>query len=168
MKILLIIAGCIVFVIGCGPPRQTSRPVTDECAPTNLMVQSNDSTLYLKWDTNCPEEKAMSGYSIYIEESPIYEKYGKMSLPKKIERFNRLLYPGDTDPENRFETMTINNLTNVVEYYVSIRTVFPDKGRGSMERGGIFGGRLEAVSLLGHYVQEHWPLELPGHGQVFL
>lgn len=127
MKTVLIIAACFIFVISCGPPRQTGRLASTECAPTNLRVQSNDSTLYLKWDTDCPDDKALSGYSIYIEEAPIYEKYGKLSLPNKIERFNRLLYPGDTDPDNSSETMTISNLTNGVEYYVSVRTVFPDK-----------------------------------------
>ncbi len=127
MKILLIIAACTLLMIGCGPPRQTGGPAVSECAPTNLTVQANDSTLYLKWDTNCPEDKVTSGYSIYIEEAPIYEKYGKISLPKKIERHNHILYPGDTDPITSYETMTINNLTNGVDYYVSVRTIFPDK-----------------------------------------
>ncbi len=127
MKILLIIAACTLLVIGCGPPRPSGKLALTECAPTNLTVQANDSILYLKWDTNCPEDIVTSGYSIYIEESPIYEKYGKLSLPKNIERFNHILYPGDTDPITSYETMTINNLTNGVDYYVSVRTVFPDK-----------------------------------------
>ncbi|MCP4703404.1 MAG: fibronectin type III domain-containing protein [candidate division Zixibacteria bacterium] len=126
IKILLSIVGCVILTIGCGPPRQSGGPAVSECAPTNLTVQSNDSTLYLKWDTNCPDEIATSGYSIYIEEAPIYEKYGKVSLPKKIKRHNHLLYPGDTDPITSFETMTINNLTNGIDYYVSVRAVFPD------------------------------------------
>lgn len=125
-KIVLIVVGSVLLVIGCGPPRQTGQLAVSECAPTNLTVQANDSTLYLKWDTNCPDNIALSGYSIYVEESSIHEKYGQLSLPKKIERYNQLLYPGDTDPITSYETMTINNLANGIEYFVSIRTVFPD------------------------------------------
>ena len=33
---------------------------------------------------------------------------------------------------------------------------------------GIFGGRLEAVPLLRHHVQQHRPLDLPDHGQILL
>jgi len=127
MKILLVITASVLLIIGCGPPRQIGRPAITECAPTNLTVQPDDSTLYLKWDINCPENKVLSGYYVYLEKSPIFEKYSEVVLPKKIEPYNRTPYPGDTDPEDSFETMTINNLANGVEYYVSVRTVFPDK-----------------------------------------
>ncbi len=126
MKILLIIAACFLLIISCGPPRQIGRPAITECAPTNLTVQSNDSTLYLKWNTDFPDDKVLSGYYVYLQESPIYDTYNRVILPKKIKPHNRTPYPGDTDPENSFETMTINNLANGIEYYVSVRTVFPD------------------------------------------
>ena len=127
MKILLIIAACILLIISCGPLRQTGKQAITECAPTNLTVQSNDSTLYLKWDTNCDQDKLLSGYYVYLQETPIYEKYNRVTLPRKIKPISTTPYPGDTDPDNSSETMTISNLTNGIEYYVSVRTFFPDK-----------------------------------------
>ena len=38
-------------------------------------------------------------------------------------------YPGDLEAENRFETMEITTLENGFEYFISVRTVFPN---GSM------------------------------------
>jgi hypothetical protein len=119
--ILLLMTGCV------GPIRQPSVPIASECAPANLIVQANDGSLYLKWDADCPDNRVLSGYYIYLQESPIWQSYHNAVPPRRIEPFNSTPYPGDTDPDNSFETMTINNLPNGVEYYVSVRTVFPDK-----------------------------------------
>ena len=37
-----------------------------------------------------------------------------------------------------------------------------------MERDRVLGGRLEAVPLLGHHVQQHRALDLPDHVQILL
>jgi len=124
---LIILFIFMMMASGCGPSRRAGLPAVDECAPSNLTVRSNDSTLYLTWDTNCSNDKLLSGYDIYLSDKPLYEKYHNVQPPGNIKPFNSTPYPGDTDPDVSFETMTLNNLANGVEYYVSVRTVFPDK-----------------------------------------
>jgi len=106
--------------------RRADMPTASECAPTNLTVQANDGSLFLKWETDCPDDIALSGYNIYLQKSPMYPDYHDEAPPGRIDPFNSTPYPGDTDPDNSFETMSINNLPNGVEYFISVRTVFPD------------------------------------------
>lgn len=124
---LLIVAAIIDLVVGCAPSMRGIRTTTEECAPCNLIIKPDDHKLSLKWDINCPEGTILSGYFIYLREKPIYEKYHSTLPPSSIKPFNPTPYPGDTDPEDNFETMMIENLDNGVEYFVSVRTVFPDK-----------------------------------------
>jgi hypothetical protein len=98
-----------------------------DCVPGNLIVTPNNQTLFLKWDTNCDINTVLSGYNIYILTEPMYEKYGLANLPDEIKPVNIIPYPGDTNPEKSYETMSIDMLENGVEYYVSVRTVFPDR-----------------------------------------
>ncbi|MEW5922825.1 MAG: hypothetical protein AB1746_02445 [Candidatus Zixiibacteriota bacterium] len=124
VAIILIIA----LVVGCGaPPRKITKVMPTECTPTNLTIMPNDRQLYLKWDTNCPDSILLSGYYVYLSNKPLYEKYGQSNPPGSVKPFNEAVYPGDTDPEDKFETMTIENLDNGVEYFVSVRTVFADQ-----------------------------------------
>jgi hypothetical protein len=122
---------CVCFFLitlfsGCAKKFRL-RTTSDECAPANLEVKSNDQTLFLKWDTNCPKESLLSGYYIYLEDKPIYAAYHNLAPPRGIKPLNHDPYPGDTDPEDRWETMEINNLDNGIEYYVSIRALYPDR-----------------------------------------
>lgn len=127
VKNLATIAVIIVILGGCGgPPKQAVTPVRWECTPSNLEVRSDDRTLHLKWDTNCPDSILITGYFIYLETKPINPAAYPERPPDDIEPFNQAPYPGDTDPEDSFETMEIGNLENGVEYFVSVRTVFPD------------------------------------------
>ena len=117
----------LLTITGCGPKQVSQKMITDECTPSNLEIKSNDGLLSLKWDTNCSSDKIISGYYIYLQEKPIKEEHLAAYPPKSIKPFNLAPYPGDTDPEDRFETMDIQNLENGIEYYLSVRTVFPDK-----------------------------------------
>ena len=129
LRITLASALLLLAVYGCGPsgkgPGDETR-VTDLCAPGNLTIKPNDGYMFLKWDVNCPEEILLSGYSVYISPVPLAE-YKDRALPDSIIPFNTSPYPGDTDPENSFETNEISNHENGVPYYVTIRTVFPDQ-----------------------------------------
>lgn len=115
----------ITMAAGCGAPRR-AVVVRTECAPTNLVVKSNNRGMFLRWDSNCPENTVLSGYYIYLEEKPLYDKYAYRNVPRSVKPLNESVYPGDTDPEDSFETMKIDNLDNGVEYFVSVRTVYPD------------------------------------------
>ena len=118
------------IIVGCGPSRVSEEipPVAHrDCAPSNLTARVNDGGVFLKWDTNCPEKTILSGYNIYILDRPIYETYHDTVPPPEIKPMNIIPYPGDTDPEDSYETMPVDNLENGVEYFVSIRTVFPDR-----------------------------------------
>lgn len=137
MKIRLFFPSIIIVLIltQCGaPPRKVempARPVNEtpplpDCTPKNLSVRSGNGKLFLKWDTNCPDSVLLSGYNIYLLKNPLDKKYFGVEIPKSIKPFNDSPYPGDTDPDSNSETMEIERLDNAVEYFVTVRTVFPD------------------------------------------
>ncbi len=116
-----------VLIFGCGPSRLKLRLDKKDCVPSNLTATPNDQSLLLKWDTNCDINTVLSGYNIYILTEPIYDLYGQANPPDEIRPVNIIPYPGDTNPEKSYETMALDMLENGVEYYVSVRTVFPDR-----------------------------------------
>jgi hypothetical protein len=117
----------VLMTAGCGPPREKIQLLRTICTPSNLVVKSGDQKIYLKWDTNCSDSVLISGYYIYLENYPLYDRFYDRLPPSQIVPFNLAPYPGGTEPEDAFETMEITNLPNGVEYYVSVRTVFPDR-----------------------------------------
>jgi hypothetical protein len=125
IKGLLLLIVLLSIVTACSSGLKV-KSIRTECAPSNLEVKANDHTLFLKWDTNCPDDVLLSGYYIFLEKKPIYELFHDTIPPSKIKPFNHTPYPGDTDPEDSFETMLIQNLDNGVEYFISLRTIFPD------------------------------------------
>ncbi|PKK82805.1 MAG: hypothetical protein CVT49_11470 [candidate division Zixibacteria bacterium HGW-Zixibacteria-1] len=128
IKLSVAVILILALSVGCGaPPQKITKLIPTECTPMNLTVQPNDRQLYLKWNTDCPDSILLSGYYIYISDKPLYEKYGQGKPPRSPKPFNDAVYPGDTDPEDKFETITIDNLDNGVEYYVSVRTVLADQ-----------------------------------------
>ena len=48
------------------------------------------------------------------------------------------------------------------------RTVFALKRGGRMKGRGVFGGRLKAMTLFRHHVQQHRPGNLTNHAEIFL
>jgi hypothetical protein len=112
---------------GCGAPRKIAEGLRTDCAPSNLTARPNDRKILLRWDTDCPDSILLSGYYIYLQDRPIYEKYGARIPPSSVEPFNLTPYPGDTDPEDSYETMTVEYLDNGVEYFISVRTAYPDR-----------------------------------------
>ncbi len=126
-KIIMLGILTALITIHCGPPpKVTISPEQTDCAPRNLIVKPNSNSLFMQWDTPCPDNINVAGYNIYVLPSPIGEKYPGVTLSKKVVPFNSGAYPGDTDPEDRYETFSVQNLDNGVEYYVSVRTMFTD------------------------------------------
>ncbi|UCD17246.1 MAG: hypothetical protein JSV44_12470, partial [Candidatus Zixiibacteriota bacterium] len=129
MKKICILLMPAAFAMQCAPPRIEVTPEQTECVPTTLTVQPDDGSLFLTWDTPCADNVRLSGYNIYISTKPLFDKYGRRNLPGKIRSINSEPYPGDTDPEDRLETMPVRDLNNGVEYYVSVRAVFADRSQ---------------------------------------
>ena len=125
---LAIIAILSFILIHCGPPKTDYELPRKTCAPSNLTVQPGDSSMLLKWDTGCTDNIVLTGYNIYIQSKPLNEKYQYRDLPSKIKPYNSGPYPGDTDPEDSYETINIGNLENGVEYFVTVRAAYADRG----------------------------------------
>ncbi|MEW6015988.1 MAG: hypothetical protein AB1690_11765 [Candidatus Zixiibacteriota bacterium] len=124
--------GCLFIHISCAPAKRFPRDegeIRKElyfCAPTKLTIKPGNRNLFLKWNTNCPPNVLLSGYNIYLLREPLDDRYLDSEMPSRIKPYNSAPYPGDTDPEGSFETMLIDNLENGTEYFVTVRTVFPD------------------------------------------
>ncbi len=124
---ILILSLSALFLIQCGPPPGDGELPRKRCAPSNLIVKPGDGSLFLKWDTGCTDDILLTGYNVYIETRPLNEKYRYRDLPSRIKPFNSGPYPGDTDPENRYETFLIGNLENGVEYFVTVRAAYSNR-----------------------------------------
>lgn len=125
MKKLSILILISAVLLQCGPPKTVEEVIYRVCAPENLTARAGDRSVFLKWETPCPDSIRVAGYNIYISDIPL-DKYRFKELPTRYASFNSAPYPGDANPEKNFETMEIAGLENGVKYYVSIRTVYTD------------------------------------------
>jgi hypothetical protein len=135
MRKLAIISLALLIIIQCAPPSKMEKPseegkitISTPCSPSGLTVKPDDQKIFLRWETNCAEAVLLSGYNIYILNKPLEPKYFTAPPPSSIKPHNPVPYPGDTDPESKFETMTVENLENGKEYYITVRSVYPDGG----------------------------------------
>jgi len=125
----------MIFIAGCAPPKRMGPPIIEEieaefkdvCPPHNLTVKPGDGSLHLRWEIDCPESTLLSGYYIYVLDKPIYDEYHSSDPPSSARPYNDAVYPGDTVADRGFETITISDLDNGVDYYLSVRTVYPDR-----------------------------------------
>ena len=56
------------------------------CYPHNLIVAVDAKSMVLKWQKKC--NRAISGYNIYISETPLAAKYAGKQLPEHIKTLN--------------------------------------------------------------------------------
>ncbi|SYZ72902.1 exported hypothetical protein [Candidatus Zixiibacteriota bacterium] len=131
MKKLLLLILLSLILIQCGPAPMKELPGKEEtapppCTPENLVVRPGNQQVLLKWETNCPRGVILSGYNIYLLEDSLKQKDLQSNAGERLKPYNAEPYPGDTNPERGFETITINNLRNGADYYFLVRTVFPD------------------------------------------
>jgi hypothetical protein len=146
MKKIAIISLAMLIIVQCAPPSMMEKPsekdkitISTPCTPSKLTVKPDDRKISLRWETNCAEAVLLSGYYIYILEKPLEQKYFNSPPSFSIRPYNPIPYPGDTDPESRYETMTIEDLDNGKEYFITVRSVYPD--------GGISGSSNEVAVI---------------------
>jgi len=125
--ISLIPALIIFFILACAGAKREGpgeTPLETLRHPSDLRVETGDRSLKLTWVTNRLPADIISGYNIYIAESPILAGRSPR-LAEGVVPFNNLPYPGDDDPETRFETFSALGLENGRKYYVAVTTVYP-------------------------------------------
>ena len=119
-RILTVMA--ILILLACAGAKKKPIPFPEgRQAPSNLIVETANGTMDLSWTTNRSPEVAISGYNIYISQSPF------ASSLSNVEPFNLTVYPGDDNPDIAAETYTATGLENGVKYYVAVTTVYPDR-----------------------------------------
>lgn len=80
----------------------------------------------IAWNPGCKGTRILQGFNIYLLPEPLTKMSENGELPKGIEPFNKLIYPGDTEGDPNRETYEIKEIDNSVIYYVHVRTVNSD------------------------------------------
>jgi hypothetical protein len=123
MKQFALLIVLLIVMAGCGP-----KPVTTEthhgCEPDLVMVEPGPKMLTVAWKATCDD--LIAGYNIYVSDQPL-DNYSDAALPSSIKPFNDAPFPGDTSPDDGIEYFEANGLEPGVKYYVTVRTVFPDR-----------------------------------------
>lgn len=124
--IFTIIALTTILIVGCGPKKTViTEELKTTCYPENLKVNVNSEEMEVVWQNKCKE--LISGYNIYISETPLNVDYPGRELPASVKPHNTATYAGDTNPDDGVEIYEAKHLENGKKYYVSVRLVFPDR-----------------------------------------
>lgn len=116
----LLMITTIVALSACGPKPElpaTIEPPASAAgpAPSELSATADNSSALLKWKTNQPENRLLSGYNVYMaRENGDFEKTTPMP------------YPGDLDPGYAVESFPATGLQNGVSYRFMVSTVYPN------------------------------------------
>ncbi|MCD6162006.1 MAG: fibronectin type III domain-containing protein [candidate division Zixibacteria bacterium] len=109
--LLIILVLSILSILACGPkPVMVIKPNV----PYNLKATTKSKGAALCWNINRDDKTPISGYNIYLADTP--ENEGEL--------YNSGPYPGDTDGDIARESIELLRLTNGKKYYAYIRTVF--------------------------------------------
>jgi len=131
MKQLALLIALLLVINGCGPKKVATETHTG-CVPDLLMVEPGPQKLTVAWKSTCDD--LITGYNVYVSDQPLAD-YSDSELPASIKPFNDTPFPGDTDPDDGIEYFDATGLEPGIKYYVSVRTVFPDRteSKGSRE-----------------------------------
>ena len=121
---LLLLLVAVGFWLSCGPGKVPDE-AADRCYPEDLRVEVNSHMMDISWKNNC--DQLISGYNIYISDEPLAAAYPGANLPGTVVPFNPASYSGDTNPDDGVEHFIAERLENGRKYYVSVRTVYPDR-----------------------------------------
>ncbi len=109
-SLIIITVMLIMTQISCGPKPSKIAPNT----PYNLTVETKSRGAVLYWQVIREKDTPISGYNIYLANSP----------KSKGELYNSAPYPGDTDGDITRESIELTRLENGQKYYVWINTVY--------------------------------------------
>lgn len=112
----------VLLLFGCKPKEIAEEVGT--CKPTDINVDVNHEKMNVSWVDPCDE--LISGYNIYISETPLNQSYPGRELPSNVKPFNDSSYAGDTNPDDGIEIYEAKNLDNNKKYYVSVRIINPN------------------------------------------
>ncbi|MEW5993204.1 MAG: hypothetical protein AB1744_02270, partial [Candidatus Zixiibacteriota bacterium] len=124
LSLFVPIAVALILVCGCGPRKRVSEKAV-LCRVFDTRVDVNDRRMTVSWKWDCPD--LISGYYVYISRKPLVGRYPGPHLPDEIAPFNRIPFPGDTEPGDDTEYFEADGLENGLKYYVSVRVLIPDR-----------------------------------------
>ncbi len=108
------------WLISCGPkpeaPSTVERPpAAVGGAPSHLTGKAASQIAELRWQTNQPENRILSGYNVYMARED-----------GEFEKITSSPYPGDLDPDYVTESFQAAGLENGVRYRFRVSTVYPN------------------------------------------
>jgi hypothetical protein len=144
VKRTILIPVLAIAFVSCKPPGKPGEG-PPAVYPYDLKVEVDSRTMMLFWKNH--GEGLISGYNIYISETPLADRFPDGDYPESVRPHNTAVFPGDTNPEDGVEHYEAEGLQNGRKYYVSVRIVFPDRtlSRPSNEVAAVPGPRGELV-----------------------
>lgn len=91
-----------------------SPPTPALIPPTDLRAELGDLSATLRWTTNQPEDRIISGYHIYFA-----------AVGENLAAVSQLPYPGDDNPDHAVESYKAGPLIAGSEYRAYVTTVYP-------------------------------------------
>ncbi len=125
---LLVVLTIMLLAVSCQSNKQgTSDEMAKRCNPHSLAIDSTGSH-YVKiaWNPGCPGTRIMQGFNIYYSPSPLATKYSGHEMPDNIKPFNREVYLGDPDGNEKWESFEFENIPLGQLFYVHVRVVNAD------------------------------------------
>jgi len=158
MNLRIVIIGLVLVTLSCQPPKtsQSAKGVV----PHDLAAVMQDGGFELAWQ--CQVDRTISGYNIYASELPLGEQYPDGRYPAEVKPINHPVFPGDTDLSDGVEHYTAKGLKNGREYYVTVRTVFPDQTESKPSKAiKVIPGPSGEIDLVARFSGENdgWSFE---------
>jgi hypothetical protein len=141
IKRIIILSMSVLLLFGCKPKEVAEERST--CNPTDIKVDVNHEMMDVSWINPCKE--LISGYNIYISETPLNNSYPGTELPSSVKPFNDSSFVGDTNPDDGIEIFEAKNLKNNKKYYITVRMINPNMtlSKPSQEVIAVCGAREE-------------------------
>lgn len=111
----------VLWLTSCGPKPESTSPIERPpaavgVAPSHLTASAVSQGAELRWQTNQPENRILSGYNVYMARED-----------GEFEKITASPYPGDLDPDYVSESFQAAGLDNGVRYRFRVSTVYPNE-----------------------------------------